>query len=118
MGISGTTAQAINRMKQASRYKQIALEWGARFVLHFLTEIRGAICDGKAIKTSAAGKGTATAAATAVSVWVMSVFNLSNAVAISIGALCIHVVATAGKKSFCELTDDEVIAELRAKYHC
>ena len=115
-GQNGTVIAPEERTASAQKYRKAALAWSAKFVVKFMGEIRNAICSGNASKTPLTKKGAAIGVATALAAWVTQTFGFTNPVAVSVAAMAIHVIAMAGKKPFCEMTNDQVIIEIRQKF--
>jgi hypothetical protein len=115
-GLNGEVIAPEERAASAEKYRKAAFAWSAKFVVKFVGEIRNAICSGKAPKTTLTKKGAAIGVATALAAWVTQAFGFTNPVAVSVAAMAIHVIAMAGKKSFCEMTDDQAITEIRQKF--
>jgi hypothetical protein len=100
---------------RTNHLKSVALVWAADFTIKFLKEVRNIICsDGTKTRYR---KGAAVGVATGLAAWLSQTFGITNPAAIGIAALIIHVVATAGRKAFCEMTEQEALSEITKKFH-
>jgi hypothetical protein len=85
--------------------------WSISFIMSFLRELRNALCGKKADRSKLNLRSYA--AVTAVSTSIMQSLQVSSVTASGLGVLVLLIILKAGKKSFCDMTDKEVLEALR-----
>jgi hypothetical protein len=85
--------------------------WSVDFIGSFLREIRNAFCGKKADHNKLSPSSYA--AITAIATGIMNHFHVSSATASGIAVLILLAILRATKKSFCDMTDKEVLEALK-----
>jgi hypothetical protein len=82
---------------------------GIEFVARTLHEVRSIICTGKFKPTSRSASGAIPALVSGLASSITASLDISSTLATGVAATVLVVVSQAAHKSFCDMTDDEVI---------
>jgi len=85
--------------------------WSVDFIGSFLWELRNALCGKKGDRNKLSPSSYA--AITAISATIMQRFHVSSATASGLAVLVLLAILKTAKKSFCKMTDKELLKALR-----
>ena len=86
-------------------------DWGLMFIKKLLKELRDILCGTGKKPKPVSHKAQATIAA--IAAYITLKFQISSPTATGLAVLALLALARAAKKSFCEMTDSEILAALR-----
>jgi hypothetical protein len=92
-----------------------ALGWARGFAAQFLSEIRSQICVSSNSELGTLAGITPKTAASAVAVWIVGAFGVTNPVAFAMATLVVLVLARTLRTTFCTMTAEEVKLALQSR---